>query len=285
MTGRTDMMLRLDGLLTSLSAQAMVCEREDIAKSLQLISRNSLYAFEQELQSGYITVSGGHRIGLAGQAIVDNGRLKALKNISSLNIRLAREQIGAADLVFPYIVSDGQIASTLIISPPRCGKTTLLRDLIRQISYGSPRHGFAGAQVGLVDERSEIAGCCDGVPTVDLGPRVDVLDGCPKAVGLIMLVRSMAPQAVATDELGSEEDALAVREALHAGVAVLASAHGCDAADAARRPNIGALIKDQYFDRFIILSDQPAIGTVEEITEVCTGRVLYHRRNGVRVCG
>ena len=97
MMGRADMMLRLDGLLTSQCSQAVVCDRDDIAKSLQLISRNSLYAFEQELQSGYITVSGGHRVGLAGQAIVDNGRLKALKNISSLNIRLAREQIGAAN--------------------------------------------------------------------------------------------------------------------------------------------------------------------------------------------
>ena len=122
-------------------------------------------------------------------------------------------------------------------------------------------------------------------PRLIWGRGVDVLDGCPKAVGLIMLVRSMAPQAVATDELGSAEDALAVREALHAGVAVLASVHGRDAADAARRPNVGALIKDQYFERFIILSDQPSIGTIEEITEVCTGRILYNRKNGVKVCG
>jgi stage III sporulation protein AA len=285
MIGRADNMLCSDGILRNEVTRAVTCTREDIIKALQLISRNSLYAFEQELQAGYITISGGHRVGIAGQAIMDNGKLKALKNISSLNIRLAREQKGAADLVFPYVVSGGRIASSLIISPPRCGKTTLLRDLIRQISTGSLSHGFAGAQVGLVDERSEIAGCWDGVPTVDLGPRVDVLDGCPKAVGMIMLVRSMAPQAVATDELGSVEDAQAVREALHAGVAVLTTVHGHDAADAARRPNIGDLVKDQYFDRFIILSDQPAIGTVEEIADARTGRNLYNRKNGVKVCG
>jgi stage III sporulation protein AA len=285
MTGRTDRMLCSNGVLTSEASQAVICTRADITKALQLISRNSLYAFEQELQAGYITISGGHRVGIAGQAIVDNGKLKALKNISSLNIRLAREQKGAADLVFPFVVNAGRIASTLIISPPRCGKTTMLRDLIRQISSGSLRHGFTGAQVGVVDERSEIAGCCDGVPTVDLGPRVDVLDGCPKAVGMIMLIRSMAPEAIATDELGSAEDARAVREALHAGVAVLATLHGLDAADAARRPNVGDLLREQYFERFIILSDQPAIGTVEEITDAHTGQSLYNRKNGVKVCG
>lgn len=285
MTGRTDRMLCQDGSLTEERNHAVMCHREDITKSLQLISRNSLYAFEQELQAGYITVSGGHRVGIAGQAILDNGKLKALKNITSLNIRLAREQKGAADAVFPYVISGNHIASVLVISPPRCGKTTLLRDLIRQISIGSPKHGFAGAQVGLVDERSEIAGCFDGVPTVDLGPRVDVLDGCPKAVGMIMLIRSMAPQAVATDEIGSAEDARAVREALHAGVSVLTSVHGQDAADVASRPNIGELIRDNCFERFIILSDQPSIGTVEEIIDARTGKRLYSKTSGVKVCG
>ena len=285
MQGREDRLLSPEGVLSAERANALICSREDVAKALQLISRNSLYAFEQELQAGYITICGGHRIGLAGQAIIDNGKLKALKNISSLNIRLAREQKGAADFVLPFVLAGGRIASTLIISPPRCGKTTLLRDLIRQISIGSERYAFPGAQVGLVDERSEIAGCFNGVPTVDLGLRVDVLDGCPKAVGLIMLVRSMSPQVVATDELGSAEDATAVREALHAGVSVLASVHGQDALDVARRPNIGELIREQAFERLIILSDDPSIGTVEEIINARTGQSLYRRKNGVKVCG
>ncbi|MDU4960412.1 MAG: stage III sporulation protein AA [Sporomusaceae bacterium] len=283
--GGTDYMLLPDGRLSQTAAGALICSREDIGKAMQLISRNSLYAFEQELQAGFITVGGGHRIGIAGQAIVDNGRLKALKNISSLNIRLAREQKGAADAVFPHVVINGKVVSSLIISPPRCGKTTLLRDLIRQISSGSPAHGFNGVQVGLVDERSELAGCWDGVPTVDLGPRVDVLDGCPKAVGMIMLVRSMAPQVVATDELGGFEDVQAVREALHAGVAVITTVHGRDAADAAGRPHIGALIQESCFERLIVLSDRPGIGTLETVTDGRSGRSLYQRQNGVKVCG
>lgn len=284
MVGRMDRMLCSDGTLTGKTSQAVICTHDDIAKALQLISRNSIYAFEQELRSGYITITGGHRVGIAGQAIVDNGRLKTLKNIGSLNIRLSREKKGAADVVFPYVVRDGRIASTLIISPPRCGKTTLLRDLIRQISAGNPGHGFTGAQVGVVDERSELAGCCDGVPTVDLGPRVDVLDACPKATGMIMLIRSMAPQAVATDELGSAEDAQAVREALHAGVAVLTTVHGHNAQDVSCRPHIGELLADQCFERLVILSDQPVIGTIEEISDVRSGGCLY-RKNGVKVCG
>lgn len=280
MTGTSDRMLCEDGLLTADYARAIVCRRDDLGKSLQLISRNSLYAFEQELKEGYITVSGGHRVGLAGQAIVENGRIKALKNISSLNIRFAREKKGTADLVLPYLTRDGQIASTLIISPPRCGKTTLLRDLIRQISTGNPHCGFFGEQVGVVDERSEIAGCCDGVPTVDLGPRVDVLDGCPKAAGMMMLIRSMSPQVIATDELGSADDARAVREALHAGVAVLASMHGSCAADIALRPGIGELLSEQYFERLVILSDRPIIGTIREIINPRTGSSLYHSKEG-----
>lgn len=285
MLGNADSMLRLDGRLTKEKSQACFCTREDVAKTIQLVTRNSLYAFEQEIQSGFITINGGHRIGLAGQAILDSGQLKALKYISSLNLRIAREKKGIADMVFPYLVkSERNIASTLIISPPRCGKTTLLRDIIRLISSGSSCCHFTGAQVGVVDERSEIAACFNGIPTVELGPRVDVLDGCPKATGMLMLIRSMSPQVVVTDELGNAADAEAVREALCAGVSVIASVHGTDAADVERRPGIGELVRQKYFERYIILSDVPSIGTVDAIIDVRYGKPLV-AKNGVKVCG
>ncbi len=237
------------------------------------------------MRQGFLTVAGGHRIGIAGQAVMAGGELKTLKNIAALNIRLAREIRGAADAVAAYVVATPrQVLSTLVISPPRCGKTTVLRDLARQLSGGIARLGFAGVQVGVVDERSELAACQDGVPTADLGPRTDVLDGCPKAVGMLMLIRSMAPQAIVTDELGREADAMAVREARHAGVAVVASAHGRDAADIAARPHIGALIAERVFERYVVLTDTPAAGTVREIT-AGDGDILYPRSKGVRACG
>lgn len=284
-TGGGDVFLDPAGQPTDREGSAYTVSGDDVAKTLQLISRNSIYAIEEELRQGFVTVAGGHRIGLAGQAVLAGGELRALKNITAFNIRLAREVRGAADAVAAYVVGGPRrVYSTLVISPPRCGKTTLLRDLARQLSAGIPRLGFTGVQVGVVDERSELAACRDGLPTADLGPRADVLDGCPKAVGMLMLIRAMAPQAVVTDELGREADAAAVREALHAGVAVVASAHGRSVADIAGRPYIGGLIADRCFERYIVLGDAPAVGTVVEISSA-GGEALYRQPSGVKACG
>jgi len=284
--GINDAMVNLAGQITTDTNQAYICSSEDVAKTIQLISKNSLYAFEQELKMGFLTINGGHRVGLAGQAIVDGGILKALKNISSLNIRIARQVKGCADKLIPYIISgDKRVLSTLIIAPPRCGKTTLLRDLVRQISSGNNTIAFTGVQVGVVDERSEIAACQNGIPTVELGHRVDVLDGCPKACGILMLIRSMSPQVVVTDELGRQEDALAVREALNAGTSVITSVHGRDVDEILHRPYIGKLIQEKYFERYVVLGNQPAIGTVQEIIAVKHGDLLYSIRKGVKACG
>ncbi|EGO63617.1 stage III sporulation protein AA [Acetonema longum] len=286
LTESSDKMLTPDGSVTVDPACAYYCSREDIAKSLQLVSRNSLYAYEQELQMGYFTVEGGHRIGVAGQAILESGQLKALKNISSLNIRIARPIPGAANIIMPYVIQGhNKVYNTLIISPPRCGKTTVLRDLTRQLSSGVSQYGFAGVQVGLVDERSEIAACYQGVPTVEVGPRVDILDGCPKAIGMLMLIRSMSPQVIVTDELGSEEDVRAVNEALHAGVSVIASIHGQNATDILHRPCSSELIRAKYFDRYVVLTDKPQVGTVGDIIAAATGEILYRQAKGVKACG
>lgn len=283
--GDGDVFLTAAGLPAVGGEAAYLVSTGELAQTLQLISRNSLYAFEEELRQGFLTVAGGHRIGLAGQAILDGGELKALKNISSMNIRLAREIKGAADRIMPHVIAGSRrVLSTLVISPPGCGKTTVLRDMARQLGSGIPGLGFAGVQVGVVDERSELAACQDGVPTAALGPRVDVLDGCPKAVGMLMLIRSMAPRVIITDELGRQADAVAVREALHAGVSVVTSVHGRSRADVAGRPFVGELLREKCFDRYIILGDRPVPGTVEEIADA-TGEVVYRRSQGVKACG
>ena len=157
-----------------------------------------------------------------------------MKYISCINIRLAHQIPGCAAKVMPYIRRKDWVAHTLIISPPRCGKTTLLRDIIRQLSNGS--QGFSGLTVGVVDERSELAGCYQGIPQNDLGMRTDVLDGCPKAEGMRMLIRSMSPAVVAVDELGKEEDYKAVETVIHCGCKLIATAHGNSMEDVLSQP-------------------------------------------------
>ena len=227
---------------------------------LERITRHSLYAVEEELRSGFITVSGGHRIGMAGRVVLENGSVRRLRDIAGFNVRIARERIGCSAPVMPAIVDPAArtIRHTLIVSPPQQGKTTLLRDIVRAVSAGDWRHpaaaGWRGRKVGVVDERSEIAACENGVPTFDLGPRCDVLDACPKAEGMMMLIRSMSPEVIAVDEIGRPEDAAALREALHAGVRVVATAHASGIDDVLSRPVLRELVAEGLFRVYLILS-------------------------------
>ncbi|MDI3279783.1 MAG: stage III sporulation protein AA [Bacillota bacterium] len=255
---------------TSEPGRALVVEQEDIARTVELITCHSLYAWEEELSGGFITLPGGHRVGLVGRALVERGAVRGLKQFSGLNFRLARQVVGAADPILPLILDEqtGLPVSTLIVSPPRCGKTTILRDLARQLSDGAPALRGARFQVGIVDERSELAGCVGGVPQWDVGLQTDVLDGCPKAQGIMMLLRGMSPEVIVTDELGREEDADAVAEAAAAGVVVLASAHAGDLEDLRRRPSLHRLLTGGAFRRAVVLSRRRGPGTVEKVEEL-----------------
>lgn len=262
-----DRMVAQNGALVKDCARAYLVTADDVQRVTQLVSGCSLYAFEEELKNGYITLPGGHRVGLAGKAVVEKGRIKTLKYISSLNIRISREINCLADPVLPCLLDpkSANIYHTLIFSPPRCGKTTLLRDLVRQISNGIPGLNFPGLTVGLVDERSELAGCYRGVPQRDVGIRTDVLDGCPKAEGMIMLLRAMAPQVIATDEIGSRDDVAALEEVFNAGVKVIVTVHGSSLRELAARPSLNYLLNLKVIERYVLLGRSQGIGTVEEI--------------------
>lgn len=239
--------------------------RNVLEETLHLLTQSSFYAREEELRQGFITLAGGHRVGIVGRAILEGEHIRTLKHIGSLNIRLARQVVGAADAVLPYLVTEGAFLSTLIVSAPGCGKTTLLRDLIRQVSSGVPSLGLAGHKVGVVDERSEIAACYQGVPQNNVGPRTDVLDGAGKAEGIVLLLRSMSPQVIATDEVGSRADIVALEEALVSGVRIIATAHGAGLHDLKERPFLRELIGRHLFSRIVCLGTARGPGTLEAV--------------------
>jgi len=242
-----------DGALSADPADGWRPDAELCARLLERITDHSLYAMEEELRRGYVTVPGGHRIGLAGRTVLEGGAVRGLRDIGAFNIRIARDVRGAARRLLPHIADRAgrSLLSTLIVAPPQQGKTTLLRDIIRAVSYGDwpmpEARGWPGRKVGVVDERSEIAACVRGVPVFDVGPRTDVLDACPKAEGMMMLLRSMSPELLAADEIGRPEDADAIREAAHAGVPVIATAHARDLEDARGRSAIRRLIDEGVF--------------------------------------
>jgi len=244
---------------------------DDLQGTFQLMAQHSVYALEEELRRGFITLPGGHRLGFAGHAVLEDGRIRLLRQISSLNLRLARAVPGVGEQVIPFLVSGGRLLSTLVLSPPRCGKTTLLRDLVRLASMGRPQLKLPGQQVSLVDERSEVAGTHLGRAQLDIGPRTDVLDGCPKAEGMLLMLRAMSPQVLATDEIGRTEDAEAIAEAAKAGVAVLTTAHAADAEEAGHRPILAQLLAGSYFHRLVVLDASRGPGTVRGIHEPSRG--------------
>ena len=204
-------------------------DRCELMETMEYIAGYSLYAYEDELRQGFLTIQGGHRVGVAGKILMEEGKVRSIRYISFLNIRLAHQVEGCADKVMPFIVENGEVCHTLIISPPCCGKTTLLRDVIRQISNGNA--WCEGKNVGVVDERSEIGGAYQGVPQNDLGIRTDLLDCCPKAEGMMMLIRSMSPEVVAVDEIGDYGDIKAIESVLNCGCRLIATVHGSSVED------------------------------------------------------
>lgn len=247
-------------------------KKEEIRETIEYISDYSLYAYENEMKQGFLTIEGGHRVGMAGQVVVEEGKVKNLKYISSVNIRISHEIPGCASRIFPYITADKEVCHTLIISPPRCGKTTILRDLIRQVSDGN--EWVKGCTVGVVDERSELGACYLGVAQNHLGMRTDILDCCPKAEGMLMLIRSMAPQVIAVDEIGICEDVHAIEYAMHCGCRMIATVHGNSMEEIRRKPLFEQMIKNKRFERYVVLGNQNHIGEIEGIFDE-RGTFLY----------
>ena len=269
-TSAGEMLLNASGRTVAFEQEAYRVTEADVKTALELLTGYSVYAFEEELRQGYFTVEGGHRIGVAGRAVVEGGRVQRLSYISFLNFRVAHECKGCSETLFRRLYGDGLYYHTLLFAPAGCGKTTFLRDLIRLLSNN-------GLRIGVADERSELAACHYGVPQHDLGMRTDVMDRCPKAEAMVMLLRSMTPQILAADEIGMEADVFAIRAAAGSGCKVVASAHGGSFEEVIRNPVLRTLWEERRFERYVCLEKRGNSFGVKAIYDV-DGVVLENRK-------
>ena len=237
------------------SSGALSVSAEELTDMVYRTCENSWYAFQEDINKGFITVRGGHRLGLVGTPVIENDRIINIKDVSSIKMRIARQITGCGGHVVKHLIKGHRdIYNVLIISPPGAGKTTLLRDIVRIVSNGFPP-AFSGLKIGLVDERGELAACYKGIPQNDLGVRTDVIHGIPKKEGMEMLLRGMSPNVIALDELGNPQDVSTVLAVMNGGIRMIATAHGYDVKQLKNRLGFRELFEVNTFERFVVLTE------------------------------
>ena len=247
---------------------------EDILSTLQILCENSIYSYQNQIAEGFITVKGGHRVGISGSCAIENGKVINIRYIYSLNFRIARQVIGSSNPTLRHILNleNNTVYNALIVSAPGTGKTTILRDIIRQLSSGIKEIKFLAINVGVVDERGEIAAMYKGIPQNDMGIKTDIVENVSKNIGIRMLIRSMSPKVIVADEIGKKEDIEAIHYAVCSGCRGVFTAHGSNFEDISLNPVIHNLIETHTIERIIFL-DEKEKGKVKEL-------YALNRKNG-----
>ena len=251
----------------------VIVSTEDILRILQAICENSIYSYQNKIAEGFVTIKGGHRVGICGTAVIENEKVINISHIFSLNFRIAKEVKGCSKELKKIVYENGEIFNTIILSPPGKGKTTILRDLIRELSKEK--------NIGIVDERNEICSMYNGVPQKDIGEKVDILENVSKNIGLKMLVRTMAPEIVVADEIGTEEDIKAIHYAISSGVKGIFTAHGNNIEEVKQNPILNKLFEQNLIQKIVFL-DEKERGRIKDVYIVSGGKVkndLYKIRN------
>lgn len=261
------------GLACVAGPNCVITGKNEVEESFRILCGNSIYSHDTEIRSGYVTLRGGHRAGICGTSVFQNGSVSGLRDISSINIRVAREVTGCADAILCQL-KNSLNGGLLLAGPPSSGKTTILRDIARQLSSG-----ICGniRKVAVVDERGEIAGTYQGAPQNDVGLCCDVLDCCPKSEGILTAVRTLSPQFIICDEIGAEEEVRAVEQSLNAGVSVIASIHAGSREELVSRSQAASLLKTGAFRNVVLLRGSEKPG---EISQICMAGDLLHEVGG-----
>ncbi|MBR0426942.1 MAG: stage III sporulation protein AA [Clostridia bacterium] len=233
-----------------------IVSKEELLETFQKVCEHSIYSYQKQICEGFITIKGGHRVGVTGSCVVEDGEILNINYISSLNFRIAKEKKDVSYKIIPYIIQNNEILNTLIVSKPGCGKTTILRDLVRKISTGIEEIGFKAKTCGIVDERGEIAAMYKGAPQNDIGILSDVIENIYKSTGMRMLIRSMSPEIIVCDEIGSKEDAQAINYAVTSGVKGIFTAHGDSLEDIMLNEELKKLLDKHLIESIIFLDDK-----------------------------
>lgn len=251
---------------------------EEILACLQMICENSIYTYQNQISEGFITIKGGHRVGITGSCVIDEEKVININYVYSLNFRVARQIVGSSNKLLRHVleIEENNVHNTLIVAPPGAGKTTVLRDLIRQISSGIKEIKFKAINVGVVDERGEIAALYKGMPQNDIGIKTDVIENVHKSIGIRMLIRSMAPKVIVADEVGNEEDIESINYAVCSGCRGIFTAHGNNIEDIMLNPVLKTLSNNHIFQKIIFL-DTATKGNIKEVYEMNKKTTTYQK--------
>lgn len=264
-------------LSSSKQADTYICSAFELNDSFGRICGYSMHTHQKNIADGFVTMKGGHRAGVAGTASINSdGEIIGIRDVSSLNIRIAREVRECSSELIKRFYSNGEAGSLIIAGPPSSGKTTVLRDLIRKISSGD---GTKCLKVAAVDEREELAAVSSGLPTRDIGFACDILDGYPKSKAILLAVRTLSPQIIACDEVGAESEVEAIRQGVNTGVKFIVTVHASSFEELVSRPQIERLLETYSFNSVVLLSENEPC-KIKNVFETGELRDEIYRRRG-----